>query len=97
MEGINVVHNPERKRFEVKIDGRLAVCEYIMTSTRIIFTHTEVPKGLEGKGIGTALAKTAMEYARANSLKIMPLCPYIASYMRRHPEHQDMLVAGVKI
>jgi predicted GNAT family acetyltransferase len=94
---INVEHNPEGKCFEVKVESYTAKAEYILTQTRIIFTHTEVPVALEGNGIGAALAKTGLDYARENDLKVMPLCPFFASYMRRHPEYKDLLVAGINI
>lgn len=96
-EKFNVVNNEEKKRFEVKINGYLAVCEYIKLKTKIIFTHTEVPPALEGQGIGSMLAKTALDYARANELKVQPLCPYIAAYMKKHPEYQDLLMDGFRI
>lgn len=94
---IDVVHNEERKRFQVKKDGYIAETEYILTKTRIIFTHTEVPKALENQGIGGTLARTGLDYARAKGLSVMPLCPFIASYMRKHPEYLDLLAAGVNL
>lgn len=94
---IDVVHNEERKRFQVKKDGYIAESEYILTKKRIIFTHTEVPQALENQGIGAALAKTGLSYARTNELSVMPLCPFIASYMRKHPEYLDLLAAGVNL
>lgn len=94
---IKVVNNQEKKRFEFKVDAHIAIAEYILTSTRIIFTHTEVPPALEGNGIGAALATTGLDYARINNLKVMPLCPFIAAFMRKNPEYQDLLVPGVHI
>ena len=94
---IEVVHNEEKKRFQVKKDGYIAEAEYILTKTRIIFTHTEVPMALSNQGIGAALAKTGLDYARANHLSVMPLCPFIASYMRKHPEYLDLLAAGINL
>lgn len=94
---IQVQHNAEKKRFEVAIKEFLAKAEYILAKQRIIFTHTEVPSDLEGNGIGAALAKTGLQYAREKELKVLPLCPFFASYIRRHPEYKDMLVKGVKV
>jgi len=92
-----VQNNTERRRFEVKIDGKTAVAEYIKTSQKLFLTHTEVPKGMEGQGIASHLAKAAFQFARDNELRIMPLCPYMAGYMKRHPEWQDLLADGVNI
>lgn len=83
-----VVHNPEQKRFELPIGDHLALVEYIPAGTNIVFTHTEVPPALEGQGVGSRLAKHALDYAVENGLKIQPLCPFIAAYIRRHPEYQ---------
>ena len=96
-EKIQVANNPERKRFEVVVDGHTAVCEYILTKTRIIFTHTEVPKALEGNGIGAKMARFGLDYARAQGLKVMPLCPFVASFIRKNPEYRDLLAAGVNV
>lgn len=99
MENTNleVQHNPERKRFEITIDAHLGIAEYILAGDRIIFTHTEVHPTLEGKGIASLLAKTGLEYAKAHHLKVMPLCPYVAGYMKRHPEYQELLAAGFHV
>ena len=94
---LDIHHNPEHKRFEITIDKHLNVVEYILTGDRIIFTHTEVHPTLEGQGIAALLAKTGLEYAKAHQLKVMPLCPYVAAYMKRHPEYQDLLAAGFHV
>lgn len=94
---IEVKHNPEEKRFEVRIDQYLAKAEYILTKQKIIFTHTEVPSDLEGNGIGAALAKTGLRYAEDNELAVMPLCPFFASYIRKHPEYKKLLATGVNV
>lgn len=95
---LDVINNVERKRFEVTVQGHTAVAEYILAGeTRIVFTHTEVPDALEGNGIGSRLARTALEYARENDLKVIPLCPYIAAYIRKHPEYRSLLQAGYNV
>ena len=94
---IRVVNNPERKRFEVNVGKYTAVAEYIHLKTGIIFTHTEVPAQLEGNGIGSMLAKTGLEYAKANSLEVTPLCPYIAGYIKKHPEYLPLVKKGFNI
>ncbi len=57
----------------------------------IVFTHTEVPEALEGHGIAAKLAHTALEHARAQRLTVVPLCPFVASYIRRHAEYQGLV------
>lgn len=94
---LKVFNNSEKSRFEVTVDGHTAVCEYKLVKDRIIYTHTEVPVALEGKGIGSLLAKTALAYAKTESLKIMPLCPYIAGYIKRHPEYKPFLMPGFNV
>lgn len=94
---LEVLHNTARKRFEITIDGHLNRVEYLLTADRIIFTHTEVHPLLEGQGIAALLAKTGLEYAQAHQLKVMPLCPYVASYMKRHPEYKVLLAAGFHV
>ena len=90
---IEVVNNPAAGRFEVRIDGALALAEYYVRGRTITFTHTEVPPGLEGRGIGNALARTALEHARAEGLRVVPLCRFIAAFIRRHPEYQPLVAA----
>lgn len=94
---LSVINNEAKNRFELKVDQHLAVCEYKLVKDRIIFTHTEVPPALEGKGIGSLLAKTALEYAVSNNLKIMPLCPYIAGYIKRHPAYIPYVMEGFRV
>ena len=86
-----VTHQPDSHRFEVNADGYVAVLEYVLTGQVITFTHTGVPGELEGRGIGSALVRTGLDYARAQSLKVVPLCSFVASYIQRKPEYQDLL------
>jgi hypothetical protein len=94
---IDVVHNMAARRFQAEVAGHRAVSEYISLPDRIIFTHTGVPRALEGKGVGTALVKAGLEYAQAQGLQVVPLCPYVAGYMTRHPEWQELLAPGYKV
>ena len=88
---VHVTHNEAYSRFEVEIDGSLAVSEYFRDGDRIVFTHTEVPDEFEGKGIGNALAKAALDYSRKEGLRVVPRCRFIASYIKRHPEYADLV------
>ena len=94
---LEVRHNPDRKRFEIEVNGHFGIVEYILVDTKIIFTHTEVHPTLEGQGIASKLAKTGLEYAQTHQLKVIPLCPYVAGYMKRHPEFHELLAPGFNI
>ena len=84
--------NPERHRFEVDLgDGSFAIAEYTLPPDKIMFTHTEVPPKHEGKGIGSALIRYALDEARKRNLKVIPVCPFFAAYMQKHAEVQDLL------
>lgn len=90
-EPLNIVHNLDASRFEARIDGQLAVCEYRRSGEVLAFTHTEVPWPLEGRGIAAALVGHALDWARSEGLRVRPLCSFVAAYMRRHPQAQDLL------
>ncbi|GAB4541966.1 MAG: GNAT family N-acetyltransferase [Anaerolineales bacterium] len=80
-----VTQNEAQSRFEVVIDGHTAVLEYQLEEGKIIFTHTGVPAALEGRGVGSALAKHALAFARAKNLNVLALCWFVEKYMQRHP------------
>jgi predicted GNAT family acetyltransferase len=86
-----VEHNEAQSRFEVKLGDALAVTEYQRRGQNILFTHVEVPPALEGHGIAARMARVALDYARAQSLVVVPLCPYIAAYLRRHREYRAIV------
>ena len=88
---VTIRDNPEKHRFEADLGDSIAVAEYILTPTKIIFSNTEEPPAHEGKGIGTILIKAALQSARERGLKVIPTCPFFASYMKRHVEVQDLL------
>ena len=87
----DVRHNPVEKRFELELDGALAVLEYEIDGGKFIATHTGVPFALEGRGIASRLARAALEYARTHELKVVPLCSFVAGYLSKHPEYADLL------
>ena len=86
-----VIHNPEEHRFELSIDGHLAVLDYILRENTIIFIHTGVPPEISGRSPGVKLAQTGLEYARGNGLGVKSKCWFVSKYLRRHPEYQDLL------
>ncbi len=90
---VTVQDAPERTRYEVTVDGDLAgfaVYEDRPDGVRV-FTHTEVSDAYEGRGIGSALAKGALADVRGSGRRLVPRCPFIAAYVRRHPEYADLV------
>jgi len=78
-------------RFELDADGGTAVMYYRLDPGGITLTHTEVPPALEGHGIGSALVRGVLDLARTRGLKVVVKCPFVAAYMGRHPEYNDLL------
>ena len=91
MADVQVTNNTAESRFEVNLEGETAFAEYRLVQDGIILPHTLVPEAFEGKGVGGALAKTALAYAREHKLKVIPLCPFIAGYITKHPEWHDIV------
>jgi uncharacterized protein len=83
--------NKQHSRYELEKDGQIAFVTYKRKPGLITFVHTEVPKELSGHGIGTALIRGVLDIARANGDKVIPICPFIAAYMRNHKETRDLL------
>ena len=87
----DVRDNKAESRFELDVDGHTAFAYYQLSPGIITFTHTEVPPALGGQGVGSRLAKGALEMARAQKLKVVAQCPFIAAYLGKHPEYQDLI------
>lgn len=78
--------NANPPRFEMNVDGRLAFILYKEKPGTITLIHTEVDPALEGKGAGTAVIEKTLDYLEKNNLKLIPLCPFVVAYLKRHPE-----------
>lgn len=84
---------PSKGRWFIEVDGHVAEMTYSRTSpTLIIVDHTEVPQALAGRRLGPMLAVNAVETARREGFRIMPLCPFMRSMFERHPEWADVRV-----
>jgi len=94
---IEIIQNKEKNRFEIHIDGKMAFQEYIQTEKDLVIPHTEVPQSLEGRGLGSLLAKNALDYTEKKGLKIIPLCPFMASYIAKHREYEHLLTPGYNV
>jgi uncharacterized protein len=93
----DVVHNTAAHRFEVILDGEVARADYRLDGNVMRMVHTEVPPAYEGKGVAGTLVRAALAYARGQGLRVLPLCSYVRSYMKRHPETHDLLPAGTTL
>ncbi|MFI7421858.1 GNAT family N-acetyltransferase [Nonomuraea sp. NPDC049684] len=95
---IEVVDNSTECRFEILLDGKVAgFADYRLLPTKVVFTHTEVLPAYEGQGLASRLVEYALRTSVDTGLRIVPLCPYVARYIERHPEfkeHSDSSVAG---
>jgi predicted GNAT family acetyltransferase/glutaredoxin len=90
-----VVDVPEASRYELRLGGHLiGLAAYRRRNGRIAFTHTEVDESCEGRGFGSRLAAAALEAARGVGLEVLPLCPFIAHYIERHPEYEQLVASG---
>ena len=91
-EDVEVVDLPARSRFELRLGGEAAGrADYRLEPERLVLTHTEVSEAHEGRGLGGRLAREALDTARDRGLRVTPLCPYIARYIRRHREYVDLV------
>lgn len=87
----DVVMNEAKEQFEVVLDGQTAFAKYHLEPGAIVFPHTVVPEAFEGRGVGSALAKAGLGYARAHGLKVKPTCTFFAGYITKHPEWHDLV------
>lgn len=93
MTDVTVTDNPDESRYEAHVDGELAgFAEYKLTQRLIVFTHTEVGDAFEGKGVGSALARHALDAVRANGERlVVPKCPFIKGWIEKHPDYQSLV------
>lgn len=87
----NVQDNPAKGRYELDVEGHIAATYYELADGVVTFTHTEVPKELGGRGIGSQLVKGALEQVRAKGLKVVAQCPFVKGYIDKHADYADLL------
>lgn len=87
-----VIDNPDRHRFEMSVEGQIAFVSYRRTPGVVTLTHAEVPSALEGRGVGGELVAATLDALRAEGVKVIPRCSFVAAYMRRHAaQYADMV------
>jgi len=87
----DVQDNRDEARFELKIDGQTSYVYYETRPGIITLTHTDVPRVMEGKGVGSRLIKGTLDLVRARGLKVVAQCPFVAAYIKKHKEYADLL------
>ncbi|HUB37371.1 MAG TPA: GNAT family N-acetyltransferase [Streptosporangiaceae bacterium] len=89
MSDVAVTDNQGGSQLETRTDGQLAELRYRTRAGRLILVHTEVPAALEGRGLGGELVRAAIRKARAESMTLVPLCPFARSWLERHRDEAD--------
>ncbi len=91
--------NPGELRYELLLDGGVVgeIQYRLRPPDAVVLVHTEVSPSLEGKGLGAQLVAGALDDVRARGLHVVPICPFVRSYIRRHPEYRDLVVRDKEV
>jgi predicted GNAT family acetyltransferase len=91
-DAARITNHPEEQRYEAWLDGAFAgKAEYRIVGDRVIFFHTEIDPAFEGRGVGSRLARGALDDVRERGLRVTPRCPFIAAWIARHPDYQALV------
>jgi len=90
LEKLEIIHNEAEDRFEVVINGYLSKLDYTLDQDTMVMTHVGVHPELRGRGVAGRLTQFALEYAKARSLRVIPMCPYVGAYLRRNPQYLEL-------
>ena len=85
-EELEMINNQEANNFELWVEGQRAFIDYKKRGSSVYLLHTEVPAELEGKGVAAALVEKVLLYLEVNQLRLVPLCSYVQTFLKRHPE-----------
>ena len=85
----DICDNPDHNRYELPIDGQVAVVTYNLSPPNLMITETLVPQALEGQGVASQLARYVIADAKARGLLLLPVCPFFSAYLKKHPEHAE--------
>jgi predicted GNAT family acetyltransferase len=98
MESYELIDNTGKKQYEFHVGEYTPKIEYIKSNNgEIYLTHTEVPVALEGQGIGSQLVEKALKNIEKQGLRLVPLCPFVAGYIKKHPEWKKIIMRGINI
>lgn len=97
LQALPLVDEPEDRQFVLQVGTYRARMEYERNADRIFLTHVEVPPAIEGHGVAAVLTEKVLQWIEAERLKLVPYCPYVKTYLRRHTAWQRLLLKGVQI
>ncbi len=90
LEELEIIHNRAENRFEVWIDGKLSKLDCIEDGDTIVMTHVGVHPEHRGGGVAGSITQVALEYAKEKKLRVIPMCSYVASYIRKNPQYAGL-------
>ncbi len=98
MVSVEIRDNRDKNRYEIRVDGQVAgFAQYQLGHDSITFTHTEIYPGHEGAGLGSRLTRVALDDVKTRELRVVPLCPFIATYISRHPDdYLDLVIPAMR-
>lgn len=91
LDNVELYINYEANRIEARVEDYLCLIDFTPAGRVIVYTHTEVPPVLAGNGIAGLMVRAALAHARESHLRVIPQCPYVSAYLRRHPEYQSQV------
>lgn len=94
---MDLIDNTVKKQYELHVEGFTARIEYIRAKNKIFLTHTEVPMELNGKGIGSMIVKAVLQEIERQDITLIPMCPFVAMYIKRHPEWKKLVLKNINI
>ena len=92
LDALTIIHNEAESRFEVTVEGYPSKLEYFKDGKNFVISHVGVHPELRGQGLAGRITQTALEYAKANALRVIPMCGYAAAYIRRNPQYAELMV-----
>lgn len=90
LKKLEVVHNEAEERFEAWIDGQLSKLDYMQDGSNMVITHVGVHPEHRGQGVAGKITEVALEYAKEKSFRVIPMCPYVGTFIRRNPQYEDL-------
>lgn len=91
---VQVIDHPAQQRFEAVVDGHMGRLDYARRGGTIVMEHVVVPEAVQGRGVAAALTQAAFDAARSEGLRVVPRCPYVVAWLRKHPQYADLVDAG---
>jgi predicted GNAT family acetyltransferase len=94
LDDISVTHDEARQQFSLTIDGQVALIAYRRRPGLLSLDLTEVPRSIQSQGVAAKLTRAALDFARAENLRVVPACSYAVAFIREHAEYQDLVASG---